>query len=157
MNARFTTQKFNLAENVFQQPFTALNGCLIHSLLSVCLFWRKGFYRAFPSCGRSGPQKKRYFSVLFIDWEAQFQCTMNMFIRCGNCTKMWRIPFTGCSSLDHSKRCLSVSARVDMLEPGVAWVRQPPEYAITDMAYFPFTVMPLPLKNLFRHFRPVCR
>ncbi len=31
---------------------------------------------------------------------------------------------------------------------------QPPEYAITDMAYFPFYRYALPLKNLFRHFRP---
>lgn len=84
-------------------------------------------------------RKKRRFSVLFIDWEAQYQCTidhiqkMRMMYQDVTDTFYWvALPLTtvnGVSQFQPEWICW---------EPGVEWVRQPPEDAITDMAYFPF-------------------
>ncbi|EFC8798348.1 DUF3440 domain-containing protein, partial [Escherichia coli] len=84
-------------------------------------------------------RKKRRFSVLFIDWEAQYQCTiehiqkMREMYRDVTDTFYWvALPLTtvnGVSQFQPEWICW---------EPGVTWVRQPPEEAITDMAYFPF-------------------
>ena len=84
-------------------------------------------------------RKKRRFSVLFIDWEAQYQCTIAHILKM---REMYRdvtesfywvaLPLTtvnGVSQFQPEWICW---------EPGVTWVRQPPEYAITDMAYFSF-------------------
>lgn len=57
-------------------------------------------------------RKKRRFSVLFIDWEAQYQCTIE---HAGNVPGCNRHILLGGTSPDHGKRCLSISARVDML------------------------------------------
>ncbi|GCK78891.1 phosphoadenosine phosphosulfate reductase [Escherichia coli] len=84
-------------------------------------------------------RKKRRFSVLFIDWEAQYQCTIEHIQKMRNMygdvteTFYWvALPLTtvnGVSQFQPEWICW---------EPGVTWVRQPPEEAITDMAYFPF-------------------
>ena len=39
-------------------------------------------------------------------------------------------------------------------EPGVEWVRQPPDDAITDMSYFPFYRYAMTFEELFWHFLP---
>ncbi|MBB7067868.1 phosphoadenosine phosphosulfate reductase domain-containing protein, partial [Escherichia coli] len=84
-------------------------------------------------------RKKRRFSVLFIDWEAQYQCTIAHILKMREMyldvtdTFYWvALPLTtvnGVSQFQPEWICW---------EPGVTWVRHPPEYAITDMAYFPF-------------------
>ncbi|EHF4109449.1 phosphoadenosine phosphosulfate reductase family protein, partial [Salmonella enterica subsp. enterica serovar Newport] len=84
-------------------------------------------------------RKKRCFSVLFIDWEAQYQCTivhvqkMREMYRDVTDTFYWvALPLTtvnGVSQFQPEWICW---------EPGVVWVRRPPEDAITDMTYFPF-------------------
>lgn len=84
-------------------------------------------------------RKKRRFSVLFIDWEAQYQCTiehvqkMREMYRDVTDTFYWvALPLTtvnGVSQFQPEWICW---------EPGVEWVRQPPDDAITDMSYFPF-------------------
>lgn len=84
-------------------------------------------------------RKNRRFSVLFIDWEAQYQCTI---AHIQNMREMYQdvtdtfywvaLPLTtvnGVSQFQPEWICW---------EPGVTWVRQPPEEAITDMEYFPF-------------------
>ncbi len=83
-------------------------------------------------------RKKRRFSVLFIDWEAQYQCTIAHILKMREMYRDVTETFTGWHSPDYGKRCLSVSAGMDMLGTGVEWVRQPPDDAITDMSYFPF-------------------
>lgn len=78
-------------------------------------------------------------SVLFIDWEAQFSCTI------AHCERMrllyqdvienfyWvAIPLTTQNALTQFE------PEWQCWEPGAQWVRQPPEHAITDPAFFPF-------------------
>ena len=84
-------------------------------------------------------RKHRRFSVLFIDWEAQYQCTIEhvqkMKVLYSDVTEtfFWvALPLTtvnGVSQFQPEWVCW---------EPDVEWVRQPPADAITDMAYFPF-------------------
>jgi Predicted phosphoadenosine phosphosulfate sulfotransferase len=78
-------------------------------------------------------------SVLFIDWEAQFSCTID------HCERMralyldvidnfyWvAVPLTTQNSLTQ------FTPEWQCWEPGTPWVRQPPSHAITDPAEFPF-------------------
>ncbi len=157
MNSDFSAKKILTGEESCVRPFTVLSGCLRHFLLSVVFFRRKRLYCAAPSYGRCGRRKKRRFSVLFIDWEAQYQWQLHTFWRWGRCIGMWRRLFMGGTPPDYGKRCLSVSAGMDCWEPGVEWVRQPPDDAITDIRTSHFIGMPWRLKNLFRHFLLVCR
>lgn len=83
--------------------------------------------------------RKQRFSVLFIDWEAQNQCTiqhvqkMQELYRDVTDRFFWvALPLTtvnGVSQFQPEWVCW---------EPGVEWVRQPPEGAITNTAHFPF-------------------
>lgn len=59
-------------------------------------------------------RKKRRFSVLFIDWEAQYQCTIAHILKMREMYRDVTETFTGWHS-DYGKRCLSVSAGMDML------------------------------------------
>ncbi len=43
-------------------------------------------------------QMGKKICVLFIDWEAQFSCTINMFSPCASCTPMSSKSFTGLRS-----------------------------------------------------------
>lgn len=84
-------------------------------------------------------RKKRNFSVLFIDWEAQYQYTIQHVQRMKEMYQdvtekfYWiALPLStinGVSQFQPEWVCW---------EPGCVWVRQPPEDAITDIAYFPF-------------------
>ncbi|WP_136752702.1 phosphoadenosine phosphosulfate reductase [Escherichia coli] len=84
-------------------------------------------------------RRKRHFSVLFIDWEAQYQCTIEHIQKIREMyrdvtdTFYWvALPLTtvnGVSQFQPEWICW---------ESGVTWVRQPPEEAITDITYFPF-------------------
>lgn len=123
-----------------QRLFTVLSGCLIHSLLSVCPFPEERIPPYFSILWLMWPAgKKRRFSVLFIDWEAQYQCTiehvqkMREMYRDVTDTFYWvALPLTtvnGVSQFQPEWICW---------EPGVKWVRLPPDDAITDISYFPF-------------------
>ncbi|EIA4659119.1 DUF3440 domain-containing protein [Salmonella enterica] len=84
-------------------------------------------------------KKKRHFSVLFIDWEAQYQYTIQHVQRMQEMYQdvteqfYWiALPLStvnGVSQYQPEWICW---------EPGCIWVRQPPECAITDITYFPF-------------------
>jgi predicted phosphoadenosine phosphosulfate sulfurtransferase len=77
--------------------------------------------------------------VLFIDWEAQFSCTI------AHCEKLralyadvietfyWvALPLTTQNALTQYK------PQWQCWEPGTDWVRQPPPWAITHPGYFSF-------------------
>lgn len=79
------------------------------------------------------------FSVLFIDWEAQFSCTIH---HCENIRTEYQdvidqfywvaLPLTTQNALSQ------FAPEWQCWEPGVSWVRQPPAGAITSPDYFPF-------------------
>ena len=59
------------------RPLIVLSGCLKPSLLSVCLFPEgKDSTVLFHLVAEVARRRKHNFSVLFIDWEAQYQCTI---------------------------------------------------------------------------------
>ncbi|MDU4389614.1 MAG: phosphoadenosine phosphosulfate reductase [Klebsiella michiganensis] len=91
--------------------------------------------------------------VLFIDWEAQFSCTI------AHCEKMraeyrdvieqffWvALPLTTQNSLTQ------YHPEWQCWEPGARWVRQPPEDAITDPGYFPFYQAGMSFERFVREF-----
>lgn len=78
-------------------------------------------------------------SILFIDWEVQFSCTIRHIERLrqqyADITEQFywvALPLTTQNSLSQYQ------PEWQCWEPGVLWVRQPPEYAITDLHYFSF-------------------
>ena len=84
-------------------------------------------------------KRKRKISVLFVDWEAQFESTIEHIISMkklySDCIDnfYWvALPLStpsGVSQFQNHWICW---------EPGVEWVRMPPQEAITDVQYFPF-------------------
>lgn len=84
-------------------------------------------------------RRKRTFSVMFIDWEVQFQYTIQhiqtmkqLYKDCTDTFYWIAIPITTVNGTS------SYQPEWTAWEPGVKWVRQPPEGAITDPAFFPF-------------------
>lgn len=84
-------------------------------------------------------QKQRTFSVLFIDWEAQYQCTIDHVL------KMKSLYEDVTDSFYWVALPLTTVNGVSQFQPewvswekGVNWVRHPPDDAITDYDYFPF-------------------
>ncbi|MBB1200213.1 DUF3440 domain-containing protein [Enterobacteriaceae bacterium 89] len=89
--------------------------------------------------GQLARKAGKKFSVLFIDWEAQFSSTIE------HCEKLRRqysdvidqfywvaLPLLTTNSLTQ------FNPEWQCWEKGVEWVRQPPEHAITDHAFFSF-------------------
>ncbi|MTH44859.1 phosphoadenosine phosphosulfate reductase [Intestinirhabdus alba] len=79
------------------------------------------------------------FSVLFIDWEAQFSCTIRYVQKMRDNYRdviehfYWvALPLTTQNSLSQFQ------PEWQCWEPGTDWVRQPPPDAITQADYFPF-------------------
>jgi Predicted phosphoadenosine phosphosulfate sulfotransferase len=88
---------------------------------------------------RLARQMGKKISILFIDWEAQFDYTIRL---CEELRQLYRdvtndfywvaLPLTtqnGLSQFQPEWQCWA---------PGVQWVRQPPDHAITDPSFFPF-------------------
>ena len=98
-------------------------------------------------------QAGKKICVLFIDWEAQFSCTI------AHCEKMreeyrdvieqffWvALPLTTQNSLTQ------FTPEWQCWEPGAPWVRQPPEDAITDPDYFSFYQPGMSFETFVREF-----
>lgn len=99
----------------YMRPFTVLSGCLRHFHLFVCLSGGKDSTVLLHLTADVARRKKRRFSVLFIDWEAQYQCTIAHILKMREMYRDVTETFTGWHSPDYGKRCLSVSAGMDML------------------------------------------
>ncbi|EAA6277948.1 DUF3440 domain-containing protein [Salmonella enterica subsp. enterica serovar Telhashomer] len=84
-------------------------------------------------------QHRRKFSILFIDWEAQFQHTIDHIIKMKTLYEdvtdefFWvALPLTSVNGVSqYQPEWVS-------WESGIEWVRQPPEFAITDEHTLPF-------------------
>ncbi|WP_230492485.1 phosphoadenosine phosphosulfate reductase [Martelella alba] len=84
-------------------------------------------------------RKKRKFSVLFIDWEVQFNLTINHILRLKALYHddidqfYWvALPLTTVNGVSQ------LQPEWVSWQPGADWVRYPPVDAITDYDYFPF-------------------
>ena len=84
-------------------------------------------------------QKKRRFFVLFIDWEVQFNYTIQHVAQMRDRYRdvvehfFWvALPLTMASGVSQHE------TEWVCWQPDVEWVRQPPADAISDPAYFPF-------------------
>lgn len=98
-------------------------------------------------------KQKRKISVLFIDWEAQFSCTIH---HIENMRTLYRdvidhffwvaLPLTTQNSLSQFQ------PEWQCWEPGTDWVRQPPEDAITDPGYFDFYQQGMTFEAFVRDF-----
>ncbi|STE89048.1 putative phosphoadenosine phosphosulfate reductase [Escherichia coli] len=105
------------------------------------VFFRwKGFHRAFPILWQRWLAGKDVVSLYCsLTGEAQYRCTIEHIQKMRemyhDVTEIFywvALPLTtvnGVSQFQPEWICW---------EPGVTWVRQPPEEAITDMTYFPF-------------------
>ncbi|ECD9477058.1 DUF3440 domain-containing protein [Salmonella enterica subsp. houtenae] len=81
----------------------------------------------------------RKFSILFIDWEVQYRATINhvaamreLYVACTEQFYHVCLPMTTVNGVS------ALQPEWTAWEPGARWVRQPPEWAITDTGYFPF-------------------
>ena len=102
-------------------------------------FGWKRFQHHAQSDGATGTSAKKENQHLIIDWEAQFSYTIEYVERMraeySDITErfFWiALPLTtqnGLSQFSPTWQCW---------QPGVEWVRQPPEHAITDPAELPF-------------------
>ncbi|MCO5784427.1 phosphoadenosine phosphosulfate reductase [Citrobacter meridianamericanus] len=84
-------------------------------------------------------QYRRKFSILFVDWEAQFQHTIEHVFKMKKLYEdvtdefFWvALPLTTVNGVSQYQ------PEWIAWEPGVEWVRHPPYFAITDEHYFPF-------------------
>lgn len=103
--------------------------------------------------GQLARKYNKKFSVLFIDWEAQFSSTIE------HCEKMrldyadvienfyWvALPLTTPNALTQ------FAPEWCCWEPGTQWVRQPPADAITDPAFFAFYQQGMSFEHFVREF-----
>ncbi|MWN56260.1 phosphoadenosine phosphosulfate reductase family protein, partial [Escherichia coli] len=77
MSANFLTEKIFAGENVLHAA-TARIEWVFETFPSLCLSFSGGKDSSvlFHLVAEIALRKKRRFSVLFIDWEAQYQCTI---------------------------------------------------------------------------------
>ncbi|EJT4834597.1 phosphoadenosine phosphosulfate reductase family protein, partial [Escherichia coli] len=130
-----TIPKIKTGENVLSAAIQRIEW-LFGTFPSVCLSFSGGKDSTvlFHLVSEVARKKRRRFSVLFIDWEAQYQCTIThiqkmqkMYLDVTDRFYWVALPLTtvnGVSQFQPEWICW---------EPGVTWVRHPPEYAITDM------------------------
>lgn len=140
MTVSARSKKIPTGENVYRAALSRLEW-VFDTFSCVCLSFSGGkdstvlFHLAAQVARRRG----RRFSVLFIDWEAQYTCTIShievlkALYEDVTDTFYWvALPLTtvnGVSQLQPEWTCWA---------PGVTWVREPPASAICDETFFPF-------------------
>ncbi|EBA1561086.1 DUF3440 domain-containing protein [Salmonella enterica subsp. enterica serovar Poona] len=135
-----TSLKLNIGVDVFSAAIERINW-IFQTFQSVCLSFSGGKDSTvlFHIVADIARKKKRRFSVLFVDWEAQYQCTIEhvqrMKLAYEDVTDnfYWvALPLTtvnGVSQYQPEWICW---------EPGKQWVRNLPEGAISSSSFFPF-------------------
>ncbi|TSJ59337.1 DUF3440 domain-containing protein [Atlantibacter subterranea] len=93
----------------------------------------------FHLTAREARKRNRKFSVMFIDWEVQFQYTINhiqaMKSLYADCTETFYWIALPVTTVNGTSAC---QPEWTAWEPGIEWVRTPPDDAITDPVFFPF-------------------
>ena len=116
MSDTLLTEKILTGENVLRAAIARIEW-IFETFPSVCLSFSGGKDSTvlFHLVAEVARRRKRHFSVLFIDWEAQYQCTIEHIQKMREMYRDVTDTFYWGSSPDHGKQCLSVSARMDML------------------------------------------
>ena len=140
MHATHKVRKIPAGENVYQAAVKRVEW-IFDTFPKVCLSFSGGkdstvLFHLMAGIAR---KRNRCFSVLFIDWEAQYQCTIEHIQKMKEAyqdvidTFYWvALPLTtvnGTSQYQPEWICW---------EHDASWVRLPPEEAITKSDYFPF-------------------
>lgn len=140
MKGHHYIQKIKTGENVLSAVFRRVEW-VFDNFSSVCVSFSGGKDSTvmFHIVAAIARKKNRHFSVLFIDWEAQYQNTIEHVQKMKELycdvteTFFWvALPLTtvnGVSQFQPEWICW---------EPGMEWVRQPPMEAITSLEHFPF-------------------
>lgn len=132
--------KIELMENVFEASIGRIRWTL-ENLPRVCVSFSGGKDSTvmLHLTALLARQMNKKIHVLFIDWEAQFACTIKHINKMREeyqdvIETFWWIalPLTTQNALSQFE------PEWQCWEPGKAWVRQPPDCAITDPACFPF-------------------
>lgn len=129
-----------LQQNVLQASTDRISWVL-HNFERVCVSFSGGkdSTTMLHLTAKLARETGKKISVLFIDWEVQFSCTIQ---HCENLRQCYH------DVIDHFYWValpLATTNAVTQFEPewqcwqpGVNWVRQPPDHAITDPEFFPF-------------------
>jgi predicted phosphoadenosine phosphosulfate sulfurtransferase len=132
--------KYPLDKNVLEAALDRINW-VFDNLPRVCVSFSGGKDSTIMLhlTAQQARKKGKKIHLLFIDWEAQFTCTIqhvnNMKQQYADVIeKCWwvALPLTTQNALSQFQ------PEWQCWEPGVNWVRQPPEEAITDPGYFDF-------------------
>lgn len=132
--------KIELQQNVYEASLSRLKWTLENfSRICVSFSGGKDSTVMLHLTAQLARQLNKKISVLFIDWEAQFSCTIDHIDKMRLAYEdviehfYWvAIPLTTQNALSQFE------PEWQCWQPGKSWVRQPPENAITDPAYFPF-------------------
>ncbi|TDN50719.1 phosphoadenosine phosphosulfate reductase [Scandinavium goeteborgense] len=146
--------KFPLQQNVLTAATERINW-MLNNFERVCISFSGGKDSTvmLHLAGTLARKLKKKFSVLFVDWEAQFSSTIQ------HCEEMraeyadvidtfyWvALPLTTPNALTQ------FTPEWCCWEPDTPWVRQPPADAITDPAYFPFYQPGITFEEFVSHF-----
>ena len=83
-------------------------------------------------------KRDRKVGVLFVDLEAQYKMTINHGLELFELYKDYIEPYWVCLPLALRNAVSQFDPKWMCWEEGKAWVRNPPDFAITDSGYFPF-------------------
>ena len=132
--------KYPLQENVLEAASERINWTL-QNFTRVCVSFSGGKDSTvmLHLAAQRARQLNRKIDVLFLDWEAQFSCTIehieNMRTQYRDViNQFWwvALPITTQNALSQYQ------PEWQCWEPGISWVRQPPPDAITSTCYFDF-------------------
>lgn len=134
------TAKMNLNVNVFQAANARINW-IFATFSRICVSFSGGKDSTvlLHMLARAARQHQRKISILFVDWEVQFQLTVDHVMKMKSLYEdvtdrfFWvSLPLTTVNGVSQYQ------PEWVPWEPGVQWVRQPPDFAITDGSLFPF-------------------
>lgn len=116
-----------------------LTGLSTTFLMFVYHFQGEGFHRITPFGWLHCQKEKKKFSVLFIDWEVQFNYTIK---HVESMRELYKDIVSNFYWVALPLKTVSGVSRFQpewlCWDPAVSWVRVPPIFAITEYGYFPF-------------------
>ncbi|WP_434779626.1 phosphoadenosine phosphosulfate reductase [Neisseria sp. Ec49-e6-T10] len=148
------TVKIGLGTNVLEESEKRINW-IFETFEQICISFSGGkdSTALFHLVAQAAKKHKRKFSVFFVDWEVQFNHTINhiqaMKELYANYIEhfYWvALPLTTVNGVStHQPEWMS-------WQEGIPWIRQPPKDAITDYEFFPFYQYGMSFENFVPQF-----